>query len=180
MKRCGAANGCPFTTAHDVTPHQQAVDITPQRPALRRPGAGRDPAFRFSAPSSHRKSPTRFHGKPLVKRACSDRYPTVAFPLTLHGMRQPCVYLLASHYHGTLYAGVTSHLIQRVWQHRNDCFGGFTKRYRVHTLVWYEAHEDMYTAIVREKAIKRWHRAWKIRLIEAMNPQWKDLYPSIL
>jgi putative endonuclease len=95
-------------------------------------------------------------------------------------MRQPCVYLLASHYHGTLYVGVTSDLVQRVWQHRNDVFEGFTKRYGVRRLVWYEAHEDMYTAIAREKAIKEWQRAWKIRLIEAANPEWKDLYPSIL
>jgi putative endonuclease len=116
----------------------------------------------------------------LTAHAKVDRYAISAFHPTLHGMRQPCVYLLASHYNGTLYAGVTSDLIQRVWQHRNDCFEGFTKRYRVHTLVWYEAHADMYTAIVREKAIKEWQRAWKIRLIEATNPEWKDLYPSIL
>jgi putative endonuclease len=95
-------------------------------------------------------------------------------------MKQPCVYLLASHYHGTLYVGVTADLSKRVWQHRNDCIEGFTKRYAVHALVWYELHGGMYEAIVREKAIKEWKRAWNIRLIDEMNPEWKDLYPSIL
>jgi putative endonuclease len=95
-------------------------------------------------------------------------------------MKQPCVYLLASRYRGTLYAGVTSDLPQRIWQHKNDVVEGFTKRYGVHTLVWYEQHGSMYEAIVRERAIKEWRRAWKIDLIEKTNPQWKDLYPSIL
>ena len=98
----------------------------------------------------------------------------------LRRMKHPCVYILASHYHGTLYTGVTSDLIQRVWQHRNDCAEGFTKRYRVHDLVWYEIHDDMHTAIRREKAIKEWRRIWKIQLITAMNPEWRDLFPSII
>ncbi|MBW8849200.1 MAG: GIY-YIG nuclease family protein [Xanthomonadales bacterium] len=95
-------------------------------------------------------------------------------------MKQPCVYLLANHYHGTLYVGVTSDLIKRVWQHRNGAIEGFTRRYRVHDLVWYEQHGDMPAAITQEKAIKEWRRAWKIRLIETMNPEWKDLYPTIV
>ena len=95
-------------------------------------------------------------------------------------MKQPCVYLLASHYHGTLYVGVTSDLLQRIWQHKNDSVEGFTKRYGVHDLVWYELHGTMDEAITREKAIKEWKRAWKIRLIEEGNREWKDLYPSIV
>ena len=90
------------------------------------------------------------------------------------------MYLLASKRNGTLYVGVTSDLIQRVWQHKNDLIDGFTKRYRVHTLVWYEQCESMQTAIAREKAIKEWKRTWKIRLIETTNPQWRDLYEDIL
>ena len=95
-------------------------------------------------------------------------------------MKQPCVYLLASRYRGTLYVGATSDLPQRVWQHKNDLIDGFTKRYGVHTLVWYEQHDRMHEAIARERAIKEWRRAWKIDLIEQANREWKDLYPSIL
>jgi putative endonuclease len=75
-----------------------------------------------------------------------------------------------------LSVGVTSDLVQRVWQHKNDIVEGFTKRYRVHTLVWYEACETMQAAIAREKAIKEWKRAWKIELIEKFNSEWRDLY----
>jgi putative endonuclease len=95
-------------------------------------------------------------------------------------MRDPCVYLLASHYQGTLYCGVTSDLAKRVWEHRNDVVEGFTRRYGVHQLVWYEQHATMEFAIAREKAIKEWKRAWKIRLIERDNPRWRDLYPEII
>jgi len=95
-------------------------------------------------------------------------------------MKQPCVYLLASKRNGTLYVGVTSDLIQRVWQHKNDFADGFTRRYGVHTLVWYEECGTMDSAIAREKAIKEWKRAWKIRLIEDRNPEWKDLYGELL
>ena len=77
-------------------------------------------------------------------------------------MKAPCVYILANKPNGTLYIGVTSNLVQRVWQHRNDLVEGFTKRYGVHRLVWYEAHENMESAITREKMLKRWKRAWKI------------------
>jgi len=95
-------------------------------------------------------------------------------------MKQPCVYLLASQRNGTLYVGVTSDLTQRVWQHKNDLVQGFTRRYGVHRLVCYELYDTMETAIAREKAIKEWKRAWKIRLIEDFNPEWADLYESLM
>lgn len=79
---------------------------------------------------------------------------------------QPCVYILASKRNGTLYVGVTSDLLKRVWQHRNEVVEGFTKRYDVHMLVWYEVHETMESAILREKELKKWRRQWKIALIE--------------
>ena len=93
--------------------------------------------------------------------------------------RQPCVYILASGRNGTLYVGVTSDLIRRVWEHRNDVVKGFTRKYHVHPLVWYEVHETMVSAIEREKSIKTWRRAWKLGLIEEMNPQWRDLYAEL-
>ncbi|NOU39894.1 MAG: GIY-YIG nuclease family protein [Methylotenera sp.] len=93
---------------------------------------------------------------------------------------QPCVYILASKRNGTLYIGVTSDLIKRVWQHKNDLVEGFTKKYKVHDLVWYELVDDMASAILREKQIKEWKRQWKLELIEKLNPYWKDLYPSII
>jgi putative endonuclease len=92
----------------------------------------------------------------------------------------PAVYILASRKHGTLYVGVTSDLVRRIWEHKNDSAKGFTKRYGVHTLVWYEQHETMESAIDREKAIKEWKRAWKVEMIERSNPEWKDLYDSFL
>ena len=95
-------------------------------------------------------------------------------------MKQPCVYILASSWHGTLYVGVTSDLIRRILQHKNDAVDGFTKQYSVHDLVWYELHEDMSDAILREKRIKEWKRASKIELIEAVNPKWRDLYPELV
>ena len=91
-------------------------------------------------------------------------------------MKAPCVYVLANKPNGTLYIGVTSNLVQRVWQHKNDLVEGFTKRYGIHRLAWYEAHENMESAITREKMLKRWKRAWKIRLIQEANPKWSDLY----
>ena len=92
----------------------------------------------------------------------------------------PCVYILASRRNGTLYVGVTSDLVKRVWEHRNDAADGFTKQYGVHDLVWYERHETMESAIAREKALKEWKRQWKLRLIEEANPGWRDLYAEIL
>lgn len=87
-------------------------------------------------------------------------------------------YILASRYNGTLYTGVTGKLVGRVSQHRTGHFEGFTKKYGVHRLVWYEVHDDITVAIHREKRIKHWPRAWKINLIEAANPHWRDLYPE--
>ncbi len=92
---------------------------------------------------------------------------------------EPAVYILASGYNGTLYIGVTSDLIQRVWQHKNDLAPGFTKRYQVHCLVYYEYHQDMDAAILREKTIKKWRRSWKVELIESVNPEWRDLWEEI-
>ena len=94
--------------------------------------------------------------------------------------RIPCVYILCSQPRGTLYIGVTSDLPGRIWQHKHDQVDGFTQRYGVHTLVWYEVHEQMESAILREKAIKAWKRLWKIQLVEATNSTWRDLYPDIL
>jgi putative endonuclease len=90
-------------------------------------------------------------------------------------VKQPVVYILASKPYGTLYIGVTSSLSARIEAHRNDCVDGFSKQHGVHTLVYFEVHADMYEAIQREKRLKKWNRAWKIRLIEEMNPQWQDL-----
>lgn len=95
-------------------------------------------------------------------------------------MKQPCVYILASQRNGTLYAGVTSDLIKRVWEHKNDLAEGFTKKYGVHLLVYFERHEEMGSAISREKQIKKWNRSWKLRLIEDHNPDWDDLYESLI
>ena len=95
-------------------------------------------------------------------------------------MKQPSVYILASKRNGTLYVGVTSDLIRRVWQHTSDLVDGFTKRYGVYNLVWYESCDDLTVAIAREKAIKEWQRAWKIRLIQEANPEWKDLYDELV
>lgn len=95
-------------------------------------------------------------------------------------MKQPCVYILASKRNGTLYTGVTSDLIKRVWQHKNKQAEGFTRKYNVSMLVWYEQHETMESAITREKQIKEWRREWKLELIEKKNPDWQDLYSDIL
>jgi putative endonuclease len=95
-------------------------------------------------------------------------------------MKAPCVYILASGKYGTLYIGVTSDLIKRVWEHRNSVVEGFTKQHAVCNLVWFEQHETMESAIAREKAMKKWRRDWKLNLIEAANPQWGDLYSEIV
>ncbi len=94
--------------------------------------------------------------------------------------RQPAVYILASRRNGTLYIGVTSKLVKRVWEHKNNLEDGFTKRYNVHMLVWYELHESMDSAIQRERRLKEWKRRWKVELIEGSNPGWADLYCSIV
>jgi putative endonuclease len=94
-------------------------------------------------------------------------------------MKQPAVYILASARNGTLYIGVTSNLAGRIEAHRADAVEGFTKKYRVHVLVYFELHDDMYEAIQREKRLKKWNRAWKIHLIEESNPDWMDLSTQI-
>jgi putative endonuclease len=93
--------------------------------------------------------------------------------------KQPCVYMLASQAYGTLYIGVTSGLVARLWQHRSGQVKGFTSRYRVYRLVRFELFEDMASAIGREKQLKRWHRQWKINLVESENPDWHDLAPGL-
>jgi len=90
------------------------------------------------------------------------------------------VYLLASKRNGTLYVGMTSDLIKRVWEHKNHLVDGFTKKYNVDMLVYFEKHENPEQAIAREKRLKKWNRAWKIRLIEKNNPDWEDLYDDLL
>jgi len=94
-------------------------------------------------------------------------------------MKQPAVYMLASQRNGTLYVGVTSNLIGRIWQHRNDVVECFTRDFAVKTLVWYEMHATMESAISREKALKKWRRTWKLQLIEERNPCWIDLWSEI-
>ena len=94
--------------------------------------------------------------------------------------KQAVVYILASKRNGTLYIGVTSDLIKRIWEHKNNMVEGFTKRYGVHQLVWYEVHERMESAIEREKRMKEWKRKWKLELIETTNPNWQDLYNTIV
>ena len=95
-------------------------------------------------------------------------------------IKQPAVYILASERNGTLYIGVTSDLVKRIWEHKNNLVKGFTKRYDVHNLVWYELHNNMNAAIEREKNVKEWKRAWKSRLLEENNPDWNDLYNTII
>ena len=89
------------------------------------------------------------------------------------------VYILASKRNGTLYIGMTNNLVRRVWEHKNNVVEGFTKKYGVHQLVWYEVADTPQAAITREKQLKKWNRAWKLKLIEAGNPEWKDLCDEI-
>jgi putative endonuclease len=93
--------------------------------------------------------------------------------------KQPAVYILSSKRNGTLYVGVTSDLVKRVWEHKDDVVEGFTKKYGVHDLVYFELHGDMKSAITREKQLKKWYRRWKIELIEKNNPTWRDLWSEI-
>ncbi len=89
-------------------------------------------------------------------------------------------YIMASQQNGTLYVGVTSDLIRRTYEHKSKAVDGFTKKYNANQLVWYEAHSDIETAILREKRIKKWERAWKLKLIEDFNPSWNDLYFELI
>ncbi|MBI2597377.1 GIY-YIG nuclease family protein [Candidatus Daviesbacteria bacterium] len=90
------------------------------------------------------------------------------------------VYILASRRNGTLYIGVTDNLIRRIYEHKNDLVEGFTSKYQIHNLVYFELYEDSNQAILREKRLKQWNRQWKIELIEKNNPKWKDLYSKIV
>ena len=94
--------------------------------------------------------------------------------------RSPAVYILASKRNGTLYIGVTSNLVKRVWEHKQNLGEGFTQKYGVHTLVYFEVHYEMTEAIRREKQLKKWNRSWKIELIEKINPGWRDLWQEIV
>ena len=95
-------------------------------------------------------------------------------------MKRPAVYIMANRRNGTLYTGVTSNLVQRVWQHREGGVEGFTRRYGCKSLVWYECHDEMLPAIQREKQIKGGSRGRKLALIESMNPDWRDLYEDLI
>ena len=95
-------------------------------------------------------------------------------------MKSYYVYILASKRNGTLYVGITNDLIRRVYEHKNDVVEGFTKRHQVHNLVYFEQTNDAVSALTREKQLKKWNRWWKIRLIEESNPDWNDLYDSLL
>jgi len=92
----------------------------------------------------------------------------------------PAIYILASQPNGTLYIGVTGDLIRRIHEHRNDLTDGFSKKYKTHSLVYFEQHETMDSAITREKQLKKWNRKWKLELIEENNPGWQDLYETLL
>ncbi len=94
--------------------------------------------------------------------------------------KQPAVYMLANKKRGTLYIGVTSDLVKRIWEHKTNVVEGFTHRYGVHRLVWYELHGTMAFAIERETVLNNWNRSWKLKLIEADNPDWQELYDTIL
>src|SRR5262249_33829268 len=110
------------------------------------------------------------------RRKSGSRVARVALSIETGAMdRTPCVYMVASGRNGTIYVGVTSDLLARIYQHREGIFKGFTSKYRVNRLVWFEVHEEMESAIIREKRLKEWQRAWKVELIEATNPQWRDL-----
>ncbi len=95
-------------------------------------------------------------------------------------MKSYYVYILATDRNGTLYIGVTSNLLKRIYEHKNNLVDGFTKEYNVHKLVYFEETSDVNSAIIREKQLKKWDRKWKLRIIEEKNPQWKDLYFKLL
>jgi putative endonuclease len=107
---------------------------------------------------------------PLVPAKAGTQEPSMSF----------FVYILASRKNGTLYIGMTDNLARRVWEHRTGTVPGFTKKYGVHLLIWYEVHESRETAFVRERQLKKWNRAWKLELIERVNPDWRDLFEEIM
>ena len=95
-------------------------------------------------------------------------------------MKRGYVYIMASGRNGTLYVGVTSDLVKRIWEHRSGVVPGFTRKYGCKMLVWYEAHDDLQDARLRELQMKKWKRLWKLSTIEIMNPNWRDLYPDVV
>jgi len=95
-------------------------------------------------------------------------------------MKQPCVYIITNHHNTTLYIGVTSNLVQRIYQHKNKLVSGFSAKYNLSKLVYFEQFEDMNNAILREKRLKKWNRDWKNRLINNLNPDWRDLYFDLI
>ena len=101
-------------------------------------------------------------------------------PESIFALKSYYIYILASRRNGTLYIGITNDIVRRVYEHKNDVIDGFTRTYGVHILVYFEQFDNAESAIQREKNLKFWHRAWKIRLIESMNPKWKDLYNEII
>ena len=106
-------------------------------------------------------------------------HPSMGHTSAMKTAKSYFVYILASKQNGTLYTGVTSNLTARVWQHKNNIAEGFTQKYQVHRLVYFEEHQAPNDAILREKQIKKWNRDWKIRLIEEKNPEWKDLWDDV-
>jgi putative endonuclease len=98
----------------------------------------------------------------------------------MNSRKQPAVYILSSKRNGTIYIGVTSDLVKRIYEHKNKLVHGFSYTYAVRRLVYYELHESMESAIHREKCLKKWNRVWKLNLIEGMNPEWRDLYDEII
>jgi putative endonuclease len=122
--------------------------------------------------------------KCYILRNYSARYRTVIPEGVIGNPQRFCmqyyIYILASRKNGTLYVGVTSDLIKRIYEHKNDLVEGFTQKYTIHNLVYFEATESIESAIMREKQLKKWNRAWKINLIEKNNPAWNDLYPDLI
>ena len=153
------------------------------------------PAYYAPCPSRRKSEPSRERASPpmTTPAKAGAQPPTTKYQptcptipnrpkrrTTSPAMPVPCVYILASRRNGTLYVGVSSHLTRRVREHKQDLVAAFTKRYQVHTLVWFEVHGPMAAALQREKAIKEWRRAWKLALIEADNPEWRDLYEDLI
>ena len=151
-----------------------------------KPQGGRARHAGFKAVSTGRQGPScwlqgSIHRAAGAVMLASRQYPQGGVPVVaLKDMKTPCLYIITNKTHGTLYVGVTSDLIQRIWQHKNGLIEGFSKRYGLKMLVWFEQHDSMESAIVRERNVKYWRRDWKIQLIEESNPTWRDLYSDIL
>ncbi len=112
--------------------------------------------------------------------ASEMRDPDTKHPMKYKNQKNYYVYIMASKRNGTLYIGITNDLIKRTWQHKNNLADGFTKRYKCHTLVYYEQTNEVISAIEREKQLKKWKRKWKLDLIEKQNPEWQDLYNNLI